>query len=214
MAKTPPKKTTLKAKKATAAKAAGYTGKTATEAQKSVTVQYGLVKDASGNWVKPDAAFLERQMVANGWGAGQTGVTPVSIGGQRWLTGQGQLTYTGERSDAAKHDPGKAWGGLTEGQPAGGTSTGQGLAASSASGSLAAPWENTDFAGGGIPLTAQGAAGADEAGPATGGKNNKGRKKAKKATRAAKSNKSPGGSKVTAKERARIKAIKARNRGK
>ena len=203
--KTPPKKTTLKEKKTARAKKAGYTGKTATAAQTSVTKQYGLVKNAAGKWVRPDAAFLERQMVANGWGAGQTSVTPVAIGGERWLTGQGQLTYTGKRSDSAKRNPGAAY------QPGPGISAAQGLAGTSASGSMAAPWENIDLAGGGIPLTAE-----DLAAGATTGETGKGKKKrpAKKATKKAKSKKSPGGAKITAKERARIKAIKAKTRGK
>lgn len=80
-------------------------------ARKAITRQYGLVKDASGAWVKPDMAFLERQLASQGWGKGQTGTTPVAIGGMRFLTGQGKLTYTGERSDSAKRNPGKAWSG-------------------------------------------------------------------------------------------------------
>ncbi len=51
-----------------------------------------------------------------------------------------------------------------------------------------------------------------EGGPGKGKGKGKGKKKAKKATKAAKRPKSPGGSKVTPKERKRIQAIKARNR--
>ena len=175
--KTPPKMT-LAAKKTARAQKAGYTGKTAGKAQGSVTKQYGLVKNAAGAWVKPDAAFLERQMVANGWGVGQTGVTPVNIGGERWLTGQGQLTYTGERSDAAKRKPGKPYsGGTAEGDgvsaAAVGSTTAPGL------GGKAAPWENADLAGGGIPLTAEDLA----AGAATGAKKKKKPAKRKPAKR-------------------------------
>jgi hypothetical protein len=97
----------LRARKTAAAKKAGFES---TAAQHSVVAQYGLVKNEQGKWVKPDAAFLERQMAANGWGVGQTGVTPVAIGGARWLTGAGALTFTGERSDSAKRNPGAAYG--------------------------------------------------------------------------------------------------------
>ncbi len=168
--KTPPKKTTLKEKKTARAEKAGYTGKTAAAAQTSVTKQYGLVKNAAGKWVKPSLGFLENQMVASGWGKGQTGLTPVAIGGERWLTGQGQLTYTGDRSDAAKRKPGKAYAGTAAGEAV----TAASIASSSAPGEKAAPWENMDLAGGGIPLTAEDLA----AGATTGAK--KKRKPAKR----------------------------------
>lgn len=78
-------------------------------AMKAATRQYGLVGGGPGQFKRPDATFVERQMVANGWGMGQTADTPVNIGGMRVYTGPSGLTFTGERSDAAKRNPGGAY---------------------------------------------------------------------------------------------------------
>ena len=107
--KTPPKKSgpTPAQRKTRMATKLGYGGDVG--AMKAVTRQYGLVKQADGSWGRPDAAFLERQMVANGWGMGQTADTPVNIGGMRVYTGPSGLQFTGERSDSAKRNPGSAY---------------------------------------------------------------------------------------------------------
>ncbi len=102
----------LSARKTARAQKAGYEGPTAAAAQSSVTKQYGMVKDAEGNWTKPSAAFLESQLSSQGLNQGQ----PVAIGGARWMDQAGALTFTGERSDSAKRNPGAAAG--AEGQTA------------------------------------------------------------------------------------------------
>lgn len=115
----PAKKTpTLRQKKVTRAKAAGYTGakgSSAAAAQASVTRQYGLVKNEAGKWVQPDKAFLVRQMEAAGYGpefqaSALNAGTPLNIGGARWISGKEGVNFTGERSDAAKRNPGAAYG--------------------------------------------------------------------------------------------------------
>lgn len=106
-------KPTLAARKTTRAQKAGYVGKTAAAAQASVTRQFGLVKNEAGKWVKPDAAFLGRQMAAQGYGPDQPVATPVAIGGARWMFGAGEPVFTGQRSDSAKRGPGAAYDATT-----------------------------------------------------------------------------------------------------
>jgi hypothetical protein len=98
--KTPAQRRTAKATKL------GYGGDVG--AMKATTRQYGLVKNAEGNFVRPDAAFLDRQMAASGW-LNQPVQTPVNIGGMRFNVGEGVATPTGMRSDAAKQNPGGSY---------------------------------------------------------------------------------------------------------
>lgn len=106
--KAPSKRPTLAARKTARAKKAGYES---AAAQAAVTRQYGLVKNEAGKWVKPDQAFLERQV--SGWLGNQIGQTPVAIGGARFLVGQGEAVFTGQRSDSAKRGPGAAYNATT-----------------------------------------------------------------------------------------------------
>lgn len=106
------KRPTLAARKTKRATKLGYGGDVG--AMKAVTRQYGLVKDEAGTFRPPSADFLESQLAAQGYGKGQTVANPINIGGMRVLSGAGQLIFTGERSDAAKRNPGAAYG--AEGQ--------------------------------------------------------------------------------------------------
>jgi len=74
------------------------------DAARSVQRQYGLVQGENGGWERPDSAFLQRQMDAQGWGIqDQQGAlnngTPVAIGGARWLMGANGMDFTGQASD-------------------------------------------------------------------------------------------------------------------
>ena len=200
--KTPnPRKSTTKPK-SQLGKPAASKSKTPT-AKQAITKQYGLVENAEGKLVKPNMAFLERQLAAQGWGKGQTGVTPVMIGGMRFLTGMGKLTYTGERSDAAKRNPGAPWAGNAGaggGPMAGGVATGE-IDREKA-------WTTGVSGSTGEFITEQGqsslAAGEAETATTTKKKKRPARKLVKKATK----KKSPGGKKITMGERKKIRSVK------
>ena len=104
------------ARNATKAKKLGYDS---VAAMKSVQKFYNTKQSN----VTPSIKQLEATMVANGWGKGQTGTTPVMIGGMRWLSGQGQLTFTGDRSDSARRNPGAAYAGTGTGSGGVGATT-------------------------------------------------------------------------------------------
>ena len=228
------------------------------EAMTSVTRQYGLVKNEAGKYVRPDMDFLTRQMEANGWGPefqknsqNEQG-TPINIGGARWYSGKNGVVFSGERSDAAKNNPGAAYDsasqspytvgkgkakgkgkgkkprkGENEPQSAGGYSGEFSEAATAAADELK-PYAEADV-GTTSMLRAQGKAYAasrqgmggtrrgSESTPedditteeeGTAGSEKRKRRPAKKATRRAKRPSSPGGKKVTPKERKRIQAKK------
>lgn len=268
MAKTPPKKDTpkrpVRAAKAAAAKAAGYGGGAmGIGAQKAATKQYGLVKNAEGDWVKPDMGFLQRQMTANGWygtipgsqtarnpeGVTQAGTTPVNIGGMKFMVGPDGVIPTGEWAEGNKQGvkagtsflKGKGKGG---GKGGGRTPKHQGPLGSGFGGAETSPppfggpdaeayspYAEADTTttnmtraqgkaygrGTGTGLYGQTEAPPAETSSVTGetgeggsGKPGKNRKRAKRLTHKAKTNKSPGGKRVTPKERARIQKAKGK----
>ena len=79
------------------------------DAARSVSRQYGLVRDENGDWGKPTQGFLEHQVdpwMHNAYGNS----TPVGIGGARWMVGNEGAQFTGQATDAV--DPNHPnWGG-------------------------------------------------------------------------------------------------------
>jgi hypothetical protein len=100
-------KTVAKAKAAKATKSATRRGFESADAAKSVSRQYGLVKQEDGSFAKPTMDWFTQQMETAGYGpqfqaqsTNEAG-TPVSIGGARWMMGKNGLDFTGQRSDTA-----------------------------------------------------------------------------------------------------------------
>jgi hypothetical protein len=99
-------KTVAKAKAAKATKSATARGFESADAAKSVSRQYGLVKQEDGSFAKPTMDWFTQRMEAAGWGPqaqalAQNEGNPVAIGGARWMMGKNGLQYTGQLSDTA-----------------------------------------------------------------------------------------------------------------